>query len=91
MTSLENSNMSSSFQKSELMDQLKQQIYVANAQALLTKMTEKCFKKCVNKPGSSLDSSEQKCIAMCMDRFLDSWNLISRTYAARLKKTAGGM
>ena len=23
------------------------------------KMTEKCFKKCVTKPGASLDSSEQ--------------------------------
>jgi hypothetical protein len=22
-------------------------------------MTEKCFKKCINKPGTSLDSSEQ--------------------------------
>jgi len=45
--------------KGELMDQVKQQIAVANAQELLTQMTEKCFKKCVNKPGTSLDSSEQ--------------------------------
>lgn len=55
-------------QKSDLMDQVKQQIALANAQELLTKMTEKCFKKCVQKPGSELDSSEQKCVAMCMDR-----------------------
>lgn len=39
--------------KGELMDQVKQQIAVANAQELLTQMTEKCFKKCVNKPGTS--------------------------------------
>jgi len=45
--------------KGELMDQVKQQIAVANAQELLTQMTQKCFKKCVNKPGTSLDSSEQ--------------------------------
>lgn len=61
------SSMSMS-QKSDLMDQVKQQIALANAQELLTKMTEKCFKKCVQKPGSELDSSEQKCVAMCMDR-----------------------
>ncbi|EDW29004.1 GL18649 [Drosophila persimilis] len=45
--------------KGEIMDQVKQQIAVANAQELLTQMTQKCFKKCVGKPGSSLDSSEQ--------------------------------
>lgn len=58
----------SSVQKSDLMDQVKQQMALANAQELLTKMTEKCFKKCIAKPGSELDSSDQKCIAMCMDR-----------------------
>jgi mitochondrial import inner membrane translocase subunit TIM13 len=68
-------------QKDELMDTVKQQIAVANAQELLTvmllakshfcitflqvsilylqKMTEKCFKKCIGKPGTVLDSSEQ--------------------------------
>jgi import inner membrane translocase subunit TIM13 len=58
----------SSTQKDQLMDQVKQQIALANAQELLTKMTQKCFSKCVYKPGSELDSGEQKCIAMCMDR-----------------------
>lgn len=75
-------------QRDELMEQVKQQIALANAQELLTvrvssvtcvqvrlevigkfktifgllqKMTEKCFKKCVSKPGTSLDSSEQVC------------------------------
>lgn len=35
----------SSNQKSDLMDQVKQQIALANAQELLTKMTQKCFSK----------------------------------------------
>ncbi|EDS27087.1 mitochondrial inner membrane protein translocase, 13kD-subunit [Culex quinquefasciatus] len=51
----------SSAQKDELMSQVKQQIALANAQELLTKMTEKCFKKCISKPGTELDSSEQDC------------------------------
>uniref|UniRef100_A0A8D8F029 Mitochondrial import inner membrane translocase subunit n=2 Tax=Culex pipiens TaxID=7175 RepID=A0A8D8F029_CULPI len=76
----------SSAQKDELMSQVKQQIALANAQELLTKMTEKCFKKCISKPGTELDSSEQKCIAMCMDRYMDSWNLVSRTYTMRIQK-----
>ncbi|CAH0767326.1 unnamed protein product [Bemisia tabaci] len=73
-------------QRDELMDQVKQQIALANAQELLGKMTEKCFKKCVQKPGTSLDSSEQKCVAMCMDRYMDSWNLVSKSYSTRLQK-----
>ena len=58
----------SSTQKDELMRQVRQQMLIANTQELLSKMTEKCFKKCISKPGSELDNSDQKCIAMCMDR-----------------------
>lgn len=58
----------SSTQKDELMSQVRQQMIIANTQELLSKMTEKCFKKCISKPGSELDNSDQKCIAMCMDR-----------------------
>jgi len=84
MDALATGNLTGS-QRDELMQQVKQQIAVANAQELLTvslynvflstaqldwlkvtgfyaylqKMTEKCFKKCIGKPGTSLDSSEQ--------------------------------
>lgn len=57
---------------------------------LFQKITEKCFRKCVTKPGTSLGGSEQKCIAMCMDRFMDSWNLVSRTYVRRIQREQGG-
>uniref|UniRef100_A0A3B1JPV0 Mitochondrial import inner membrane translocase subunit n=1 Tax=Astyanax mexicanus TaxID=7994 RepID=A0A3B1JPV0_ASTMX len=42
-----------------IMEQVKVQIAVANAQELLQRMTDKCFKKCIGKPGSTLDNSEQ--------------------------------
>ncbi|XP_015524504.1 mitochondrial import inner membrane translocase subunit Tim13 [Neodiprion pinetum] len=85
MDSLPSGNLSG-IQKDELMEQVQQQIAVANAQELLTKMTEKCFKKCIQKPGTSLDSSEQKCVAMCMDRYMDAWNLVSKAYSNRLQR-----
>ncbi|KAL6268828.1 mitochondrial import inner membrane translocase subunit Tim13 [Pogonomyrmex barbatus] len=90
MESLATGNLTGS-QRDELMQQVKQQIAVANAQELLTKMTEKCFKKCIGKPGTSLDSSEQKCIAMCMDRYMDSFNLVSKTYSERLQRERNRM
>ncbi|XP_038079023.1 mitochondrial import inner membrane translocase subunit Tim13-like [Patiria miniata] len=75
-----------SAQRGQIMDQVKTQIALANAQELLQRMTDKCFKKCVNKPGTTLDSSEQKCLAFCMDRYMDAWNTVSRTYNQRLQR-----
>ncbi|XP_066978023.1 mitochondrial import inner membrane translocase subunit Tim13 isoform X2 [Macrobrachium rosenbergii] len=57
-----------SSQREELMDQVKQQIVIANTQELLTKMGEKCFSKCISKPGSSLDSSEQILVLACLTK-----------------------
>ncbi|KAG5276140.1 hypothetical protein AALO_G00128300, partial [Alosa alosa] len=74
-----------------IMEQVKVQIAVANAQELLQRMTDKCFKKCIGKPGGTLDNSEQKCIAMCMDRYMDAWNTVSRTYNSRLQKERARM
>ncbi|XP_078052642.1 mitochondrial import inner membrane translocase subunit Tim13 [Augochlora pura] len=90
LSSLSPGSLTSS-QRDELMDQIKQQIAVANAQELLTKMTEKCFKKCIYKPGTSLDSSEQKCVAMCMDRYMDAFNLVSKAYSERLQRERNRM
>ncbi|XP_034621024.1 mitochondrial import inner membrane translocase subunit Tim13 [Trachemys scripta elegans] len=69
-----------------IIEQVKVQIAVANAQELLQRMTNKCFWKSIGKPESSLDNSEQKCIAMCMDRYMDAWNTVSRAYNSRLQR-----
>ncbi|CAI5799172.1 Mitochondrial import inner membrane translocase subunit [Podarcis lilfordi] len=55
------------------------------------RMTDKCFRKCIGKPGSSLDNSEQKCVAMCMDRYMDAWNTVSRAYNSRLQRERANM
>uniref|UniRef100_A0A1A9UMP9 Mitochondrial import inner membrane translocase subunit n=1 Tax=Glossina austeni TaxID=7395 RepID=A0A1A9UMP9_GLOAU len=77
---------STTSEKEEIIEEVKQQLAAANAQELLTKMTEKCFCKCITRPGAQLNSSEQKCISMCMDRFIDSWNLVSRAYGTRIQR-----
>ncbi|XP_008329193.1 mitochondrial import inner membrane translocase subunit Tim13 [Cynoglossus semilaevis] len=74
-----------------IMEQVKVQIAVANAQELLKRVTDKCFKKCISRPGNSLDNSEQKCLAMCMDRYMDTWNTVSKTYNSRLQKERSHM
>uniref|UniRef100_UPI00358E63FE mitochondrial import inner membrane translocase subunit Tim13-like isoform X2 n=1 Tax=Myxine glutinosa TaxID=7769 RepID=UPI00358E63FE len=42
-----------------LMEQVKVQIAMANVQELIERVTDKCFKKCIGKPGTSLDNTEQ--------------------------------
>jgi len=73
-------------QKEEIMQTVQQQVALANMQELLQKVTDKCFKKCITSPGSSMGSSDQKCVAMCMDRYMDSFNLVSRAYTKRLQQ-----
>ena len=43
-------------------------MYIFCYQELLQKVTDKCFKKCITSPGSSLGSSDTKCVSLCMDR-----------------------
>ncbi|EDV96663.1 mitochondrial import inner membrane translocase subunit Tim13 [Drosophila grimshawi] len=70
----------------EVMSRLREQIAVAHVQEMLSKMTSKCFNKCISKPGKALDGTEQRCITQCMDRFIDTWDHVSRTYGNRIQR-----
>ncbi|KZT29925.1 hypothetical protein NEOLEDRAFT_1084823 [Neolentinus lepideus HHB14362 ss-1] len=59
---------------------------VQQLQGLLTAINERCFSKCITKPGTSLSGSEQTCLSRCMDRYMDTFNIVSRTYVARVQK-----
>ena len=43
---------------------------------LVSHVTELCFEKCVTKPGTSLNSSEQTCLSSCTMRYLESSQVI---------------
>ncbi|VVC36036.1 Tim10/DDP family zinc finger [Cinara cedri] len=84
---MEGSKMS----QDELVEKLKQQVALENIELLLTKMSRLCFNKCVTKPGGSLDSTEQKCVSMCMDRYLETVTLVSKSFGERLMAEAQNM
>jgi len=73
-------------QKKAVMQQVKSELALASAQELMNKMNEKCFARCITKPGSSLSSSEEKCLGGCMDRYMDAFNIVSRAYMDRLSR-----
>jgi mitochondrial import inner membrane translocase subunit TIM13 len=61
---------------------------VSSAAPCSQKITDKCFTRCVYKPGARLDDSEKICTAKCMDRYLDAMALVSQAWAARAKQQA---
>lgn len=67
-SSIGNSPTSSVDLQQELM-QLQQSAMV---QAVMFKLTEMAFEKCVTAPGSSLTSSEQSCINAVVKKYLDA-------------------
>ncbi|EKM57886.1 uncharacterized protein PHACADRAFT_193022 [Phanerochaete carnosa HHB-10118-sp] len=45
--------------KEAFIQSIRGEMALANAQELMSKVGEKCFQKCVTKPGTSLSSSEE--------------------------------
>ncbi|CEG70203.1 hypothetical protein CU097_003000 [Rhizopus azygosporus] len=76
--------------KQEVMDQVRSELALANAQELINKINEKCYLKCVPKPGPRLESGEQACLSKCMDRYMEAWNVVSRAYINRLQREQQG-
>ncbi|UJR35701.1 hypothetical protein I4U23_028450 [Adineta vaga] len=73
-------------QRQQIMSTVQQQLAIQMAQELLQKLSDKCFKACIQKPGGTLSSSEQKCISQCSDRYMEAWNIVSRAYGERIKR-----
>uniref|UniRef100_A0A061RWW5 Mitochondrial import inner membrane translocase subunit n=1 Tax=Tetraselmis sp. GSL018 TaxID=582737 RepID=A0A061RWW5_9CHLO len=60
---------SSSASDEQIMGAIKAQLDAAMFQEFFNGVRDKCFEKCVTKPGSSLSSSEQTCLQRCCDRY----------------------
>ncbi|KAK7032972.1 zf-Tim10-DDP domain-containing protein, partial [Favolaschia claudopus] len=72
--------------KEAVMNAVRNEIALTNAQQLMNSANEKCYKACVTKPGTSLSSGEQTCLSRCLDRYMDAFNIVRRTYMTRLSK-----
>jgi len=72
------------------MSSVRQELALANAQELMNKASERCFTKCITKPGTSLSSSEETCLSRCFERYLEAFNIVSQTYITRVRRESGG-
>jgi len=67
------------------MSTIAQQSNIENARTLIEKINEKCFEKCIPKPGGGLSSGESACLTTCMQKYMQAWNVVSQAYIARIK------
>ncbi|MCJ1473227.1 protein translocase subunit, partial [Lambiella insularis] len=51
------------------------------------KMNEHCFEKCIPSPSSSLSRKEEACISMCMEKYIDTRNVVSRVWNQGVQRT----
>ncbi|OKL62146.1 Mitochondrial import inner membrane translocase subunit tim13 [Talaromyces atroroseus] len=85
------SEPSSTELKNALIQQVQTEAAVNNARALVSKINENCFDRCVPAPGSSLSSGESTCLSSCMEKYISLWNTTSRTYIARVQQESRRM
>ncbi|KAL7744186.1 hypothetical protein ACLKA6_009159 [Drosophila palustris] len=72
--------------ETEMRRRFKQAATAVTVQHMLSKLATQCFRKCVARPQESLDGREERCIVLCMDRYVDSFNLVARAYGNRLQR-----
>ncbi|OWP01129.1 hypothetical protein B2J93_6579 [Marssonina coronariae] len=72
--------------KAAVMNQVRQEAAMTNARQLIEKVNQHCFEKCVPKPGPSLSSGESTCFSQCMDKYMSTWNAVSRQYIDRIQR-----
>mmetsp|Transcript_5786 Transcript_5786/g.24361 ORF Transcript_5786/g.24361 Transcript_5786/m.24361 type:complete len:83 (+) Transcript_5786:190-438(+) len=66
-------------QRQELEEAVQAEMLNRTVSELIQTLTRKCFQKCVTRPSGSLTGAEQNCIAKCVDRYIESMNIVSKT------------
>ena len=90
-SSSDSSSLDSSSAKSRIQTQLQTESALTNAKALIAKVNENCFSSCIPNPGPSLSSKEQTCLSQCMEKYIEAWNLTSKTYISQLGNQNPGL
>ncbi|KAI3381989.1 hypothetical protein SNEBB_008060 [Seison nebaliae] len=80
------SNLSTN-DRDKILTNVKQQLAMAQAQELLQKISDKCFSACITKPSTSLSRYEETCLGNCMDRYMESWRIVSKSFMAKAQES----
>ncbi|KDR17009.1 Mitochondrial import inner membrane translocase subunit Tim8 [Zootermopsis nevadensis] len=60
----------------------------AQLNAQIHEFNDICWEKCMDKPGTKIDTRTETCLNNCVDRFIDVSLLITNRFAQLLQKSA---
>ncbi|XP_071442167.1 mitochondrial import inner membrane translocase subunit Tim8 [Hetaerina americana] len=72
----------------ELQEFLMAEKQKAQLNAQIHEFNEFCWEKCVDKPGSKIDSKTETCLTNCVERFIDVSLLVTNRFAQLLQKSS---
>jgi len=67
----------------QYLNRVRTEIQTQMMQDLMSKITENCFKVCTGKRGEHLDSTEKTCLHNCMDRYMETMNVVNQSLVSR--------
>uniref|UniRef100_K3WST5 Mitochondrial import inner membrane translocase subunit n=1 Tax=Globisporangium ultimum (strain ATCC 200006 / CBS 805.95 / DAOM BR144) TaxID=431595 RepID=K3WST5_GLOUD len=70
-------------QKNELIMRVRSEVQQQALQELTQNLQEKCFDKCITRPAGKLDSKQQNCLALCINRYIDTMKVVSEAMVQR--------
>tara|TARA_B110000971_G_C19900226_1_gene449580 strand:+ start:757 stop:999 length:243 start_codon:yes stop_codon:yes gene_type:complete len=60
----------------QIVQKMEQEVAGQQLQTTIQSITSLCFKKCAGTSGEKLESREQQCSALCMDRYMDAMQVV---------------
>lgn len=63
--------------------QVRAEVQQQALQELTQNLQEKCFDKCLARPSGKLDSKQQNCLALCINRYIDTMKVVSEAMVQR--------
>jgi len=70
-------------EQQQYLNQIKTEVQKQMVQEMMNKMSESCIPKCIGKSGDGLDSSEKRCLANCMDRYMETMHVVTESMSSK--------
>ncbi|TMW69349.1 hypothetical protein Poli38472_001505 [Pythium oligandrum] len=70
-------------QKNELIMRVRSEVQAQALQELTQNLQEKCFDKCITNAKGKLDGKQQNCLALCINRYIDTMKVVSEAMVER--------
>ncbi|MCJ1223365.1 protein translocase subunit [Toensbergia leucococca] len=80
-----NNTLDISSPKAAIISSILRETAMNNARQLIGKLNEHCFEKCISSPSTSLSKKDDTCLTQCMEKYMATWNTVSRQFIGRIK------